>query len=213
MKHTATQACAANQERKKIMSKRSRGQVALDKIRAKSEASKSVADTMSPHKTANSEVKSPLKKLMESPAVGKLADKSSLKLSPTRFDETVSALISKFKSISNVLLSLQSRRKMSTWETVVESYQTISSDALTLDDLLIILSIWNEAFSTRWQPRTFDAKQNARTFELIVEIPASSTPSDTITIEDNAPGSSSNQPAASVESTSLLRALRITTFA
>lgn len=194
------------------MSKRSRGQLAIDKLRAKSELSKSVAVAMSPEDKMRSEVRSPIKKLLSSPTVGKDAKNGSTKLPTNRFDATVSLLISKYKSICNVLDSLQSRRKLCSWDTIVESYQTISSDGLALDDLLTILCVWKDAFSVRWQPRTFDAAQNARSYELIVETPSAVVTTSVQSSEVDSPGRSSPAPVATVEASALLRSQRIADF-
>ena len=144
----------------------------------KAENSSSVTAT-APDAKVKGEVLSPVKKLMGSPPSKETATKSAKPttqcISSDRFSDTVSRLISTFKTINNAVSSLQARRKQCPWTTVVESYQTISSDALQIEDLLVILSIWREAFSLRWQVKTTDSHNNPRSHELIVEIPSQRT--------------------------------------
>lgn len=151
-----------------------------------------------PELKAKGEVLSPVKKLMGSPSAKEVslntAKTSTQYLASDRFSDTVSRLISTFKTINNAVSSLQMRRKQCSWRTVVESYQTISSDSLEIEDLLIILSIWREAFSLRWQVKTTDSHNNPRSHELVVEIPSQHT---TSSITDAQNTSVSQSPPAS----------------
>lgn len=131
-----------------------------------------------------------------------------------RFAEDISRLITKFKTINSAVTTLQSRRKQCLWGTVVESYQSIAIDALTLDDLLTILSIWRGAFHLRWHVKSFDAHNNPRGYELVVEIPPRVTNDDDGAVEmsdaQSPPPSQNAQPAQ--ESTSRLLMQRIAMY-
>jgi hypothetical protein len=130
----------------------------------------SAAVSSPPTEKTKADIKSPLKKLMESPAGQKVMETESANASA----EEVSRLSSKFKTVNSVVTTLRNRRKPCTWDSIVESYQTISPESLSLDDLTTILTIWNEAFAVRWQVKTFDAQQNPRSYELVVELPSAS---------------------------------------
>jgi len=131
-----------------------------------------------------------------------------------RFAEDISRLITKFKTINSAVTTLQSRRKQCLWSTVVESYQSIAADALTLDDLLIIVSIWREAFNLRWHVKSFDAHNNPRGYELVVEIPPRVTDNSDSTAEmTDAQSPQSSQIAPQVqESVSKLLMQRIAMY-
>ena len=146
------------------MSKRSRGQIALENHRAKSAQSASNSKV----EKRPQEIKSPVKKLLESPVLQRKIAIASADYNPEIFK-----YLSCFKTLSNVLITFRSRRKQCTWESIVDSYQTISPDSLSLEDLSTLLSIWNDSFSIRWQVKTFDAMQNPRSYEMLVELPPS----------------------------------------
>jgi len=154
----------------------------------KAENSSSVAAN-APDLKVKGEVLSPVKKLMGSPPAKEAtlnAVKATAQCLPSgRFSDTVSRLISTFKTINNAVSSLQVRRKQCPWTTVVESYQTISSDSLESEDLLVILSIWREAFSLRWHVKTTDSHNNPRTHELMVEIPSQRTPNTIVAEQED----------------------------
>jgi hypothetical protein len=149
------------------MSKRSRGQMMVQSLKAQSG---SAVVSSPPTEKAKAEIKSPLKKLMESPAGRKVMEAESASATA----EEVSRLSSKFKTVNSVVTTLRNRRKPCTWDSIVESYQTISPESLSMDDLTTILTIWKDAFAVRWQVKTFDAQQNPRSYELVVELPPAS---------------------------------------
>lgn len=188
------------------MSKRSRGQIALEQIRSKTGPASSMVPH-SPELKKKGEVLSPIKKLMESPKpINKTLKKFKI-LSPDRFTDSVSRLISTFKTVNNVVTSLQARRKHCAWEIVVDSYQTISNSALELDEFLLLLVIWRDSFSLRWQAKSLDQHNNPRSYELVVEIPSRSERTN----ETGAPQSSPSSQKAP-ETTSQIHAQRIGTF-
>jgi hypothetical protein len=71
--------------------------------------------------------------------------------------------------------------------------------------------VWNEAFSVRWQARSLDAMQNARSYELIVEIPSPLHTPDATSAESESQVASSSQQITG-EATSLQRSQRIVAF-
>lgn len=133
-------------------------------------------------------------------------------LSRDRFAEDVSCLIAKFKTINSAVTTLQSRRKLCLWETVVESYQAIATDALTLEDLLVTLSIWREAFNLRWHVKSVDAHDNPRGYELVVEIPPRFSGSDGHGSNGAQSPAPSRKAASMQESSSKLLMQRIGVF-
>jgi hypothetical protein len=153
------------------MSRRSRGQMALQQHRAKSD---DTCITSRKNVGKDHDTKTTLTKLIESPVLAKptsIAQISKAELNPNRFNGVVSKLISCFKTMNIVVTSFVKKRKQCTWDALTESFQAISSSALTLDDLLFTLSVWGDAFTARWQPKNVDSMQNILSYELIVDLP------------------------------------------
>ena len=138
-------------------------------------------------------MKSPLKTLLASPAVQKMVE-SEFK---SDIADEVAKISSCFKILNNSVTSFHNRRKKQIWESLVESYQTISPCSLSIDDLATILTIWKDAFILRWQANSFDSASNPRSYELLVELPTqpnrdSAPPVQSMDVDEQAPQMSSS---------------------
>jgi hypothetical protein len=150
------------------MSKRSRGQMMVKSLRARDETPSSSTPQKSGRGKVKADIKSPIKQLLESPGVKKLMEEAT---TSSAIAEEVSRLSSCFKTLNSIVSTFHKRRKQSSWESVTESFETISPGSINVDDLATILTIWSEAFTVRWQAKTFDSQQNPRSFEMLVEVP------------------------------------------
>lgn len=169
------------------MSKRSRGQMMVQSLRATAQESSpqplpekddhskpgKPGKSDKPGKSGMSGIKSPLKALMESAAAQKMVETEF----KSEISEEVAKISSCFKILNNAVTTYHSRRKKHSWESLVASYQTISPGSLSIDDLATILTIWKDAFILRWQANTFDSAHNPRSYELLVEMPSTAGPS------------------------------------
>lgn len=91
------------------------------------------------------------------------------------FHDTVNGLraklMMKFKTLDNILLSFQQRKKICRWCYAVESYQTICDNSLSIEDLLNVLAVWQEAYCIKWAVCLVDQNKVVRDYELILELP------------------------------------------
>ena len=152
------------------MSKRSRGQAALDKHRESNSSKKDLTITgpflLNPINEENSDAA-----ILRS----NYSYQTKMKNKHLDFEEKFSYIYSIFRSLDLVIHSFKMKNLLATWHEVIESLNLISGLLITVTDLTIIKFIYPLSYNFNWKVLPYRDREKSTLFpniDLIISIPS-----------------------------------------